>query len=207
VESDAQIGRIRDLLGPVVQAAGADLEEVEVSRAGRRRLVRVTVDADGGLDLDQVADVSRTVSAALDSSDLMGNDPWTLEVGTRGVATPLTLPRHWRRNVGRLVKVRGGLPTGDAEIVARVIAADEQTATLRDDESGTETEVSLASVNRAVVQIEFQRREKGASPEQDEDEDSASGAGDTAAERGAADAGAGSPGATGELAPIENGKD
>jgi ribosome maturation factor RimP len=167
VDSDALSGRIRDLLEPVVRAAGADLEDVAITRAGRRSLVRITVDADGGLNLDQVADLSRPVSDAIDSSDLMGADPWTLEVGTRGVATPLTLPRHWRRNVGRLVKVRGGLPTGDAEVVARLMAADEQSATLRDDDSGTETVVALASVNRAVVQIEFQRLEKGSSDEPD----------------------------------------
>jgi ribosome maturation factor RimP len=161
VESDAVSGRIRDLLEPVVRTAGADLEDVAVSRAGRRSLVRITVDADGGLNLDQVADVSRQVSDALDSSDLMGTDPWTLEVGTRGVATPLTLPRHWRRNVGRLVKVRGGIPSGEAEIVARLVAADEESATLRDDESGTQTVVPLAAVNRAVVQVEFQRRDDG----------------------------------------------
>jgi ribosome maturation factor RimP len=177
VESDALSGRIRDLLDPVVRAAGADLEDVAVTRAGRRSLVRITVDADGGLNLDQVADVSRPVSDALDSSDLLGADPWTLEVGTRGVATPLTLPRHWRRNVGRLVKVRGGLPTGDAEIVARLVAADEQTATLRDDDSGTETVVPLASINRAVVQVEFQRRGKGPSDERDVSEMSGAPAG------------------------------
>ena len=159
--SDALSGRIRDLLDPVVHAAGADLEDVTVSRAGRRSLVRVTVDADGGLNLDQVAEVSRPVSDAIDSSDLMGSDPWTLEVGTRGVTAPLTLPRHWRRNVGRLVKVRGGLEPATAEIVARLVAADETTATLRDDDSGMETVVSLPSVDRAVVQVEFQRRAEG----------------------------------------------
>ena len=167
MESDALSGRIRDLLDPVVRAAGSDLEDIAVSRAGRRSLVRITIDADGGLNLDQVADVSRPVSDALESSDVMGADPWTLEVGTRGVATPLTLPRHWRRNVGRLVKVRGGLPTGEAEIVARLVAADEEAATLRDDDSGAETLVPIASVNRAVVQVEFQRRGKGPSDERD----------------------------------------
>ena len=91
MESDALSGRIRDLLDPVVRAAGADLEDVAVTRAGRRSLVRITVDADGGLNLDQVADVSRPVSDALETSDVMVADTWTLEVGTRGVATPLTL--------------------------------------------------------------------------------------------------------------------
>ena len=98
MSSDALSSRIQGLLEPAVRASGADLEGVAISRAGRRSLVRVTVDADGGLDLDQVAEVSRSVSGVLDSSDLMGDARWTLEVGTRGVAAPLTLPRHWRRN-------------------------------------------------------------------------------------------------------------
>ncbi len=51
---------------PVVAATGHDLEDVTVTSAGRRSLVRVIVDADGGVDLDAVADVSRAVSDALD---------------------------------------------------------------------------------------------------------------------------------------------
>ncbi|MFD0823868.1 ribosome maturation factor RimP, partial [Micromonospora zhanjiangensis] len=101
--------RLRAVIEPVVTAAGCDLEDLTVSRAGRRHVVRVVIDADGGVSLDAVADVSRAVSQALDRAEEADGDlvagEYQLEVGSRGVDRPLTLPRHWRRNVGRLVKV------------------------------------------------------------------------------------------------------
>jgi ribosome maturation factor RimP len=98
--------RLRELVEPAVIEAGYDLEEVTVTKAGRRSVVRVVVDIDGGVDLDAVADVSRSVSAALDEADPLGEQPYVLEVTSPGVDRPLTEPRHWRRNVGR--KVRAG---------------------------------------------------------------------------------------------------
>ena len=84
-----------------------DLESVRVSVAGRRRLLRVVVDSDHGVSLDDAADVSRDVSAALlDATDVIGDVPYTLEVSSPGVDRPLTEPRHWRRAAGRLVRVK-----------------------------------------------------------------------------------------------------
>jgi ribosome maturation factor RimP len=96
--------RLQELVEPVVIAAGYDLEEVTATAAGRRSVVKVVVDRDGGVDLDAVADVSRAVSDALDATDVMGETPYVLEVTSPGVDRPLTEPRHWRRNVGRLVE-------------------------------------------------------------------------------------------------------
>ena len=105
-----------DVLAPVVAATGYDLEDVTVTSAGRRSLVRVIVDADGGVDLDAVAEVSRVVSEALDGDADGGAafaGPYVLEVSSPGVDRPLTEPRHWRRAIGRLVQVGGGRPHGD----------------------------------------------------------------------------------------------
>ena len=98
-------GRIADVIRPVVAAAGMDLEAVRVSAAGRRRLLRVVVDSDRGVSLDDAAAISRQLSAALDTVAVMGDFPYTLEVSSPGVDRPLTDPRHWRRAVGRLVQV------------------------------------------------------------------------------------------------------
>jgi ribosome maturation factor RimP len=102
--------RLRELVEPVVTVAGYDLEEVTVTQAGRRSVVRVVVDRDGGVDLDAVAEVSRAVAEALDNTDALGDAPYVLEVTSPGVDRPLTEPRHWRRNVGR--KVSTGDVTG-----------------------------------------------------------------------------------------------
>ncbi|WP_344711956.1 ribosome maturation factor RimP, partial [Aeromicrobium flavum] len=94
------IDRISSLLEPVTSSLGLDLDEVElVGKAERRRLL-IAVDRDGGVGIDQVAEATRAISAALDESDVMGESPYTLEVASRGVDRPLVSPRHWRRNAG-----------------------------------------------------------------------------------------------------------
>ena len=149
--------RLLELLQPVVTSTGHDLEDVTVSPAGRRSVVRVVVDKDGGVSLDDVADVSTAVSTALDALDeaepgVLGSS-YTLEVTSPGVDRPLTAPRHWRRAVGRLVTAAlrdGGTVTG------RVVGADEDRVVL--DVDGVEREVPYGDVGQARVQVEFSRR-------------------------------------------------
>jgi ribosome maturation factor RimP len=139
-------------LQPIVEQFGCDLEAADVTPAGRRRLLRVLVDRDGGISLDDVAEVTRAVSKALDAEDVMGDGPYTLEVSSPGVDRPLTLPRHWRRNITRLVTVTlrsGGATTG------RIKAAAEDSAEL--DVDGTVRTIPYADVEKAKIQIEFNR--------------------------------------------------
>ena len=141
------------LLAPVVSGAGAELEDVSVSRAGSRSVVRVVIDRDGGIDLDGVAAVSHAVSAALDNDPDAMPASFVLEVTTPGVDRPLTEPRHWRRARGRLVSVtrRGAGP-----LTGRVSAADDQSAVLAGaDLPGGRVTVAYSDVSRAVVQVEF----------------------------------------------------
>lgn len=142
--------RLRVLLTPVVDAEHLELEDIEVRAAGRRRIVRVVVDGEQRVSLDQVAVVARAVSDALDESDLLGDTPYTLEVSSPGVDRPLLLPRHWRRNIGRLVTVT---PHSGAEVTGRITSADDSGAEL-DLEPGLRT-VAYATVARALVQVEF----------------------------------------------------
>ena len=157
--------RLVQLLTPAVEATGADLEDVSVSPAGKRRVVRVLVDRDGGITLDDVAEVSRVVSdlldaAELDEPDLLGG-AYVLEVSSPGVDRPLTLARHWRRNAGRLVKAALG---DGSTVTGRVVRADEAEVVL--DVDGTERTVLLGEVASATVQVEFSR-----TTEPDEEDD------------------------------------
>ncbi len=143
-------GRIADVIGPVIAAAGMDLESVRVSAAGRRRLLRVVVDSDRGVSLDDAAAISRKLSAALDATPVMGDFPYTLEVSSPGVDRPLTDPRHWRRAVGRLVQVTAA----DAgPISGRVLAADADGVTL--DVAGDHRRFGYAALGAGAVQVEF----------------------------------------------------
>ena len=117
------VSSITETLEPVAAAAGFDLEGVEIVPAGKRTVLRLIVDRDDGIDLDAVAVASREFSAALDAGSVMGDAPYVLEVTSPGVDRPLTSPRHWRRNVGRLVEV----PLSDGSTVrGRVTAAREK---------------------------------------------------------------------------------
>ena len=143
--------RVRDVLEPVVTAAGFDFEDVSIAAAGRRSVVRVVVDRDGGIDLDAVAEVSRAVSRALDDSDLMGSSPYTLEVTSPGVDRPLTEPRHWRRAQGRLVRVSAA----GAQITGRVTGAAETYVDL--DVDGVARRLSYGDLGPGHIQVEFDR--------------------------------------------------
>ncbi|GIH68744.1 ribosome maturation factor RimP [Sphaerimonospora thailandensis] len=147
--SDPRRGRLVELLGPVVAEKGLDLEDVKIVPAGRRRLVRVIVDRDGGVTLDDVAEVSQSVSKRLDESDVLGTGPYVLEVSSPGVDRPLTEPRHWRRARGRLVKaeMRDG-----TTVEGRVTGTGESGVEL----DGTRR-IAFDELVRGRVQVEFNR--------------------------------------------------
>jgi ribosome maturation factor RimP len=158
-EAGPNRARLREVIEPVVAAAGYDVEGLSVSRAGRRHLIRLTVDRDGGVSLDAVAEVSRLVSAALDEVEAGGEElfagEYELQVSSPGVDRPLTLPRHWRRNVGRLVQVRAG----DRQLTGRVLTADDRGVVLAVGDPGQTTEHQLAydGLGAGKVQLEFAR--------------------------------------------------
>jgi ribosome maturation factor RimP len=130
-----------------------DLEAVRVTAAGRRRLLRVVVDSDHGVSLDDAATVSRDVSAALDSGTVMGDLPYTLEVSSPGVDRPLTSPRHWRRAAGRLVTVKVTDAGGSQPVSGRVTVADEDGVTM--DVDGAPRRFAYAVLGPGAVQVEF----------------------------------------------------
>ena len=157
----ASAARLSELVRPEVAAVGYDLEDLTVTAAGKRSVVRVVVDKDGGVTLDDVADVSRTISEVLDRVDesepgLFGTT-YVLEVSSPGVDRPLTEPRHWRRNTGRLVTAtrREGEP-----VTGRVTSADDDGVTL--DVDGTQERLAYAELVRGSVQVEFGRKDEEA---------------------------------------------
>lgn len=147
---DAREQSIMDLATPIAEAHGADVEFVTIRRAGRRSVVQVAIDADGGISLDAIAELTPEVSAALDEADVMGETPYTLEVTSPGVHRPLTLPRHWRRAASRLVRVER---TDAAEVTGRILRSDETSAVL--DVDGEQVVLPYTEVAKAVVQVEF----------------------------------------------------
>ena len=142
---------VEELTSPLL-ALGLDLEGIELAAAGRRRVLRVAVDRDGGVTLDDVAAATKEVSRLLDDSDVMGEQPYVLEVSSPGTDRPLTLARHWRRNKGRLVVVTRA---DGSNLSGRVVAAGEDEVVL--DVDGARHQLPLRDVVKARVQVELNR--------------------------------------------------
>ncbi|QXE34378.1 MULTISPECIES: ribosome maturation factor RimP [Streptomyces] len=159
--STTQSERLRGLLEPLVSAKDLDLEEIEVSRAGRRRVLRVVVDSDEGVDLDECAELSRSISEKLDETDAMGEDEYQLEVTSPGAERPLTEHRHYQRAVGRLARFQ---LHEDGELVARILTVDDEGLDLEvpgvKGRRPTARRIEFAGIDRARVEIEFSRKDK-----------------------------------------------
>ena len=149
------VNNLTELLTPAVTQAGFVLEEVTVTPVGKRRLVAVVVDCeDRNPSLDEVTVVSKEVSAILDNYTQMGEMPFTLEVTTPGIDRPLTLGRHWKKNVGRLVKIT---PKTGEKYIGRIASVNDNAVTI--EIKGKESEISFAEISRAQIEVEFNRKE------------------------------------------------
>ncbi|MCF3178941.1 ribosome maturation factor RimP [Streptomyces polychromogenes] len=159
--STTQSDRLRGLLEPLVAAKGLDLEEIELSKAGRRRMLRIVVDSDEGVELDACAELSREVSDALDASDVMGEDEYVLEVSSPGADRPLSEHRHYVRAIGRLVKFQ---LAESGELVARILGVDDEGMDLEvpgvKGRKATARRVAFTDIAKARVEIEFNRKDK-----------------------------------------------
>ncbi|CAM5597600.1 ribosome maturation factor RimP [Streptomyces avidinii] len=159
--STTQSDRLRGLLEPLVAAKGLDLEEIEMSKAGKRRMLRIIVDSDEGVELDACAELSREVSDLLDETEAMGEDEYVLEVSSPGADRPLTEHRHYIRAIGRLVKFQ----TADGgELIARILDVDDEGMDLEvpgvKGRKATARRIALTDIAKARVEIEFNRKDK-----------------------------------------------
>ncbi len=162
---------LADVVSPLASALGLELESITITRAGAKSAVRVAVDSDDRPDLDQLEELSQAVSAEFDARETSGElnfgPGYTFEVTTPGLDTPLTLPRHFRRNVGRLVTfpVSGN---GATKETLRIAAVEEKDSAAEQDptvwmirpgekkkDDPTVEPHGLASVAGALVEVEF----------------------------------------------------
>ncbi|MER5807786.1 ribosome maturation factor RimP [Streptomyces sp. NPDC002033] len=159
--STNQSDRLRGLLEPLVAAKGLDLEEIEQSKAGKRRMLRIVVDSDEGVELDVCAELSREVSDLLDESDVMGEEEYVLEVSSPGADRPLSEHRHYVRATGRLVKFQ--LAEG-GELIARILDVDDEGMDLEvpgvKGRKATARRIAFTDIAKARVEIEFNRKDK-----------------------------------------------
>ena len=138
-------------LRPIIESDGKFLEDITIVKAGKRLLVTIIIDSDSHLSLDDVAHVTRLISETLETLPTLGDSPFTLEVTTPGVDRPLTLPRHWKKNIGHLVRIS---QSSGETLSGRILEVDSQTVTL---DTGS---LPLDSIKRAVIEVEFEKLDK-----------------------------------------------
>lgn len=143
---------------PAIEAAECYLEEVTLTPAGKRKIMTVIVDGDTYLSLDHVTSVTKEISAILEELPILGDTPYTLEVTSPGVDRPLTLPRHWRKNHGRLVHVTRHDGTSTSGRIGDSTEIDVEIDSVK---------VAFDAIKKALVQIEFKSL-KGKDGEGDE---------------------------------------
>ena len=150
--------QISELVTPAVSDLGFYLEDVHVATPGNHRIVTCIVDGDLSLNLDQVTSLSRVISELLDEAAFMGETPFTLEVTSPGVDRPLTQPRHFAKNVDRLLKI---VKLDGSEVTGRILSNTDQdvTLTVTVKKETLEQTVALADIKRAVIEIEFNRKD------------------------------------------------
>ncbi len=150
--------QVSELVTPAVSDLGFYLEDVHIATPGNHRIVTCIVDGDSSLNLDQVTSVSRVISELLDEAAFMGETPFTLEVTSPGVDRPLTQPRHFAKNVDRLLKV---IKLDGSEFTGRILSNTDNDVTLTVvvKKEAIEQTISLTEIKRAVVEIEFNRKD------------------------------------------------
>ena len=147
----ATVAELTTHLSPVVSALGYEVDDIILTTAGRRRVLEVVIDADTPVDLNAISESSRAISAYLDESTVMGEMPYLLEVSSRGVDRPLAKPVHWRRNIGRLVEIKG-----DAHnLTGRITAFNDPIVTIEVDKKAREVDVT--KISKATIQVEFKK--------------------------------------------------
>ena len=139
---------ISDAVTPALSALGFYLEDVTITSAGRRSMLTIIVDGDTHLSLDQVTSATKAIGEIVESIQSLGETPFTLEVSSPGLDRPLTKPRHWRKNIDRLVKV---VLLDGKEIKGRIKAANEVSATVN------ESEIKFSDIKRASLEVEFKQ--------------------------------------------------
>ena len=131
---------------PIIEATGNYLEELSITSAGKVKILTVIIDSDAHLNLDQVTAVTKEISEVIEALEGLGDGAFTLEVTSPGLDRPLTKPRHWGKNLDRLVKI---VMTSGQEITGRIGEATETTVLV------DSQKVSYEDIKRAVLEVEF----------------------------------------------------
>lgn len=146
--------RIQELLLPILESRGLSLWELEFKKEGPKWLLRVYIDRDSGVSLDDCEMVSRDLGALLDVEDVVPH-AYTLEVSSPGMDRTLSKPEHFKRFAGHKIKIKTFQPLdGEKVFHGELTGIGDQGITLKVDESKI-LEIPLTQIAKASLEVEF----------------------------------------------------
>jgi ribosome maturation factor RimP len=151
--SSSRIRRIQEVIEPMLEQRSVELVDIRMLVQNGRRILRLSIDKPGGVDLDDCATVSREASVLLDVHDVIPGR-YTLEVSSPGLDRPLRKPSDFKRNEGRTLQV--GTHGSDGvrrQLVGELISSDDREIHLR--VKGEEIRISHQDIASARVQPRF----------------------------------------------------
>ncbi len=148
--------KIEALALEVGRNLGYEVDDVEMLGSGRRMMVRISIDREGGVGMDDCAEFSRDFSALMDVEDPIAGR-YTLEVGSPGLDRLLRKPAHWKKCIGKLARVVLLDPIEGQDVITGRIEAfdDSQDRVTLALESGKSEQVTLDEIKRARLEVEL----------------------------------------------------
>jgi ribosome maturation factor RimP len=143
--------KVAELAREVAVGLGYEIDEIELLGSGRRTLLRVAIEKEGGVTIDDCSLFSRDLSALLDVEDPIPGH-YTLEVSSPGLDRPLREPRHFRRHTGKRARVVVREKVEGANVILGVIS-DASDKAVRLVVEGREVDIPYENISRARLEI------------------------------------------------------
>ena len=150
--------KVRQIAGPLAAQEGMELVDVELGGPGGRQTLRLFIDKEGGVSLDDCSSISRAVSAALDVEDPI-DGAYDLEVSSPGLDRPLRTPEHFEKFKGSKVRVKTYAPVGDRKVFVGTLKGFSEGDVIVDVD-GTDRRVPHAQIAKANVEPVFDQGER-----------------------------------------------
>lgn len=155
-ELGGMAGKLYELLLPVVRDAGCDIWDLDFVKEGAKRILRITIDAEGGVGIDDCERVHRAVDPVLDDADPI-DEAYYLEVSSPGIEREITLPRHVEACAGQKVEARLYAPRDGRRVFSGTLEglSDDGAVLIREDAAAEPAALPFDAISKMKVVYNF----------------------------------------------------
>lgn len=146
--------RVQALLEPILESEGMELADLEFKKGRGRCYLRVYIDREGGVTLEDCANVSRQLGQILDVEDVI-EQSYVLEVSSPGLDRPLKRVEDYRRFSGRLAKISTYAPVQGKKVFAGRLKGIEEETVIMEEEGGILVSIPFPLISKGRLEVEF----------------------------------------------------